>query len=323
MNWVALKETIRCDLLDRNLKDPKIRLRALDKIERILIEFYPEYITDSENISAVDKNVFKRQIEAKKGGPLNSAEKSVINDIYRYCLGNTNNNVMPPISNLPQGEKYRIVGCPYCFTGLVLTEDMYDAETLHCPRCNNDFQSPVVKEKKIMRLNQISSSLLRRSRLNLMVFFGIVILFAIINWLMGCNNLQRTPTESEITTVTKEIAPKSNNSILTTNNTSNRANSENIKSHDSKKIIGVWADDFFDGIYHRIIESPKGVFTMEMGDKRSWIEEWSLERIIKNGVTIYKNSDYNYDDYYIINQDNNLEVFDNYGYIATYKRTNI
>ena len=298
MNWVTLKETIRCDLLDRNLKDPKIRLRALDKIERILIEFYPEYITDTENISAVDKNVFKRQIEAKKGGPLNSAEKSVINDIYRYCLGNTNNNVMPPISNLPQDQKFRIVGCPYCFTGLTLTEDMYDAETLHCPICNNDFQSPVVEEKKIMELNQISSSLLQRSRLTLMVFFGIVILFAIINWLMGCNNLQRTPTES------------------------NRANSENIKSHDSKKIIGVWADDFHDGIYHRIIESPKGAFTMEMGDKRSWIEECSLERIIKYGVTIYKNSDYGYDDYYIINQDNNLEVFDNYGYIATYKRTN-
>ena len=298
MNWVTLKETIRCDLLDRNLKDPKIRLRALDKIERILIEFYPEYITDTENISAVDKNVFKRQIEAKKGGPLNSAEKSVINDIYRYCLGNTNNNVMPPISNLPQGQKFRIVGCPYCFTRLTLTEDMYDAETLHCPKCNNDFQSPVVEEKKIMKLNQISSSLLQRSRLTLMVFFGIVILFAIINWLMGCNNLQRTPTES------------------------NRANSENIKSHDSKKIIGVWADDFHDGIYHRIIESPKGAFTMEMGDKQSWIEECSLERIIKYGVTIYKNSDYGYDDYYIINQDNNLEVFDNYGYIATYKRTN-
>lgn len=291
MNWVTLKETIRCDLLDRNLKDPKIRLRALDKIERILIEFYPEYISDTENISAVDKNVFKRQIEAKKGGPLNSAEKSVINDIYRYCLGNTNNNVMPPISNLPQGEKFRIVGCPYCFTGLTLTEDMYDAETLHCPICNNDFQSPVVEEKKIMKLNQISSSLFQRSRLTLMVFFGIVILFAIID--------------------------------LTTNNTSNRAYSENIKSHDSKKIIGVWADDFNDGIYHRIIESPKGVFTMEMGDKRRWIEEWSLKRIITNGVTIYKNSDYGYDDYYIINQDNNLEVFDNYGYIATYKRTNI
>ncbi|MBO7283057.1 MAG: hypothetical protein J6U73_06640 [Alistipes sp.] len=190
MNWVTLKETIRCDLLDRNLKDPKIRLRALDKIERILIEFYPEYITDTENISAVDKNVFKRQIEAKKGAPLNSAEKSVINDIYRYCLGNTNNNVMPPISNLPQGEKFRIVGCPYCFTGLTLTEDMYDAETLHCPICNNDFQSPVVEEKKIMRLNQISSSLFQRSRLTLMVFFGIVILYAIISWLMGgCNNL--------------------------------------------------------------------------------------------------------------------------------------
>lgn len=299
MNWVTLKETIRCDLLDRNLKDPKIRLRALDKIERILIEFYPEYITDTENISAVDKNVFKRQIEAKKGAPLNSAEKSVINDIYRYCLGNTNNNVMPPISNLPQGEKFRIVGCPYCFTGLTLTEDMYDAETLHCPICNNDFQSPVVEEKKIMRLNQISSSLFQRSRLTLMVSFGIVILYAIISWLMGgCNNLQRTPTES------------------------NRANSENIKSHDSKKIIGVWADDFHDGIYHRIIESPKGVFTMEMGDKRSWIEQCSLKRIIKYGVTIYKNSDYGYDDYYIINQDNNLEVFDNYGYIATYKRTN-
>ena len=296
MNWVTLKETIRCDLLDRNLKDPKIRLRALDKIERILIEFYPEYITDTKNISAVDKNVFKRQIEAKKGAPLNSAEKCVINDIYRYCLGNTNNNVMPPISNLPQGEKFRIVGCPYCFTGLTLTEDMYDAETLHCPICNNDFQSPVVEEKKIMKLNQISSSLFQRSRLTLMVFLGIVILFAIINWL--------------------------SDSILTTNNTSNRANSENIKSHDSKKIIGVWADDFHDGIYHRIIESPKGVFTMEMGDKRSWIEQYSLKRIIKNGVTIYKRNDYGYDDYYIINQDNNLEVFDNYGYIATYKRTN-
>lgn len=297
MNWVTLKETIRCDLLDRNLKDPKIRLRALDKIERILIEFYPEYITDTENISAVDKNVFKRQIEAKKGAPLNSAEKCVINDIYRYCLGNTNNNVMPPISNLPQGEKFRIVGCPYCFTGLTLTEDMYDAETLHCPICNNDFQSPVVEEKKIMKLNQISSSLLQRSRLILMVFFGIVILFAIINWL-------------------------SNDSILTTNNTSIRANSENIKSHDSKKIIGVWVDDFNDGVYHRIIESPKGVFTMEIGDKQRWIEQCSLKRIIKNGVTIYKNSDYGYDDYYIINQNNNLEVFDNYGYIATYKRTN-
>ena len=66
MNWVTLKETIRCDLLDRNLKDPKIRLRALDKIERILIEFYPEYITELRIFPQLIRMYLKGKLKLRK-----------------------------------------------------------------------------------------------------------------------------------------------------------------------------------------------------------------------------------------------------------------
>jgi len=45
-----------------------------------------------------------------------------------------------------------------------------------------------------------------------------------------------------------------------------------------------------------------------------------LRKTTKNGNVIYINTENN-EEYYQIKPNGNLDVFDNYGYIATYKKT--
>lgn len=84
MTWLEIKTSIRNDLNTRGLSNPNIRLNALDNLEGILKRYFPEYIQNPKvNFNAIDKNELKAKMaKYKANGKLNSAESSVINEIY-------------------------------------------------------------------------------------------------------------------------------------------------------------------------------------------------------------------------------------------------
>ena len=167
MTWNELKPLIEDDLLSRQLKDPSIRLRALDNIEAL-------FLNDILSICKIDKSDFKRTLEDKKGKKLNGAESSVVNDIYRHCQGiEYDIQVALHSQNYHNNQKYRIIACPYCFTQHKLTEDLYDENMLHCPECHNDFQNPSYMEK-IINLDQKASAITRLGCLIPLLIFGIL-----------------------------------------------------------------------------------------------------------------------------------------------------
>ncbi|MDR2147690.1 MAG: hypothetical protein LBE91_14650 [Tannerella sp.] len=81
MEWREIKTSIQDSLNSRGLKNPNIRLNALDNIEALIRKYFPEYLRDTKTFPQ-DKDFFKRVIEGKKGKDLNGAEHSVINEIY-------------------------------------------------------------------------------------------------------------------------------------------------------------------------------------------------------------------------------------------------
>jgi|JRYI01.1.fsa_nt_gb hypothetical protein len=84
MTWLEIKNSIRHDLTSRGLSNPNIRLNALDNIEEILKSHFPEFIQNpKENFRKTDKNELKEKMaKFKSNGKLNSAESSIINEIY-------------------------------------------------------------------------------------------------------------------------------------------------------------------------------------------------------------------------------------------------
>lgn len=84
MEWLAIKKSITDDLNSRGLKDPRIRLNALDNIELILRRNFPEFIENPQvHFQKISKEELKNKIaKFKPNGNLNSAESSVINEIY-------------------------------------------------------------------------------------------------------------------------------------------------------------------------------------------------------------------------------------------------
>jgi hypothetical protein len=84
MTWLEIKNSIRNDLNTRGLSNPNIRLNALDNLEEILKRHFPEYIHNPQvKFKVIDKNELKAKLaKFKSNGKLNSAESSVINEIY-------------------------------------------------------------------------------------------------------------------------------------------------------------------------------------------------------------------------------------------------
>jgi len=84
MTWFEIKESIQNDLLNRGLKDPKIRLRALDRIELILKDNLGMLLQNPvKEFNDINKDELKANIaQYKPNGKLNGAEISVINEIY-------------------------------------------------------------------------------------------------------------------------------------------------------------------------------------------------------------------------------------------------
>ena len=134
MKWEIIKKSIVDDLQSRGLKDPGRRMSALEKIEALMRQYFPEYIESPEELKYVEKETFKYMLAKKKGYVLNGAEKSIVNEIY-YRL-------FPPQQSPAHSDSYRMCVCPYCSENSIITADLYDSETFICPICANTFINP-------------------------------------------------------------------------------------------------------------------------------------------------------------------------------------
>lgn len=91
MNWEQLKSKVRNLLLSRNLSDPNIRLNALKNLDYLFSKRYPEIINNPSLLLYHKKNDLKDELaKLKSNKKLNSAESSVINNLYKIIsTGNT------------------------------------------------------------------------------------------------------------------------------------------------------------------------------------------------------------------------------------------
>lgn len=80
------KQTYIKDHLSKPLKAPNIRLSALTKIENAIQTAEPEYLMRDNIFKKFDKNAFLDFYASLKGTHLNSAEKSVINGVYKFSM---------------------------------------------------------------------------------------------------------------------------------------------------------------------------------------------------------------------------------------------
>jgi len=94
------------------------------------------------------------------------------------------------------------------------------------------------------------------------------------------------------------------------------------KKRNSEKMIGKWIAQGYGGVYYLVLYESHGKIYLAMRDSQSSIE---TEMIIQNkhGRNIYVEKDGNqFGEYYVINIDGYLEVYDYQGYIERYERIN-
>lgn len=78
-----LRRRVLEELARRNLKNPRIRGNALDKICAYIRADCRTYILSGDRLCLpADKQVLKRRYESYKGYALSAAESSVINEMY-------------------------------------------------------------------------------------------------------------------------------------------------------------------------------------------------------------------------------------------------
>src|SRR5207247_569532 len=83
MGWSEIKDAIRADLLVRGLKEPRLRLSALDRLERLLAGCFPNFVSDPRLLLDVGKAAVSKDLaQLKETGRLNGAEMSVLNQIF-------------------------------------------------------------------------------------------------------------------------------------------------------------------------------------------------------------------------------------------------
>ena len=73
------------DRLSRPLKDPERRQNALKAIETMLQNESPNLLKDPEAFKKINQDDFKNMYSSRKEKPLRSAEKSVINGLYKFA----------------------------------------------------------------------------------------------------------------------------------------------------------------------------------------------------------------------------------------------
>lgn len=85
MTWNELKGRTKAEYDSRNLKSD-VRYKALNKIETFLLEKYNNVKKDVRTALPSDKKKLKQAYEEYAGKNINSAESSVINEIYNQML---------------------------------------------------------------------------------------------------------------------------------------------------------------------------------------------------------------------------------------------
>ena len=85
MSWNKIKKSIQTDLLSRDLKNPNIRLNALERVEKLLTTENPKLIRNPETeFQTINKNELKKSLSVyKKSGKISASESSIINEIYK------------------------------------------------------------------------------------------------------------------------------------------------------------------------------------------------------------------------------------------------
>lgn len=73
---------VQTELNRRELKAPQIRGNALKKVAEFINVHASDYSVNGHIVLPSDKNILKKNYERYKGKQLNSAESSVINEIY-------------------------------------------------------------------------------------------------------------------------------------------------------------------------------------------------------------------------------------------------
>lgn len=97
MEWSEIKDAIRADLLARGLKEPRIRLSALNCLEQLLRELFPEFPKHPTMLLGVGKEASSKKLaRLKETGTLNGAERSVLNQIFAQ---------LPEVSPYPSANK--------------------------------------------------------------------------------------------------------------------------------------------------------------------------------------------------------------------------
>lgn len=84
-NWIKLKKLY---VDNHNSKDylatPDRRLNAADALEKLLKQQLPQFVKQPKFLKQIPKEDFVKMVHEKKGSNLSSAEKSVINGLYKF-----------------------------------------------------------------------------------------------------------------------------------------------------------------------------------------------------------------------------------------------
>jgi hypothetical protein len=82
--WAEIKADVRDDLLAGDVKEPRIGLNALDRLEKDFAEIYLEFPGDATVLLRRGKDeVARRLAQMRVGGLLHGAESDVLGIIYR------------------------------------------------------------------------------------------------------------------------------------------------------------------------------------------------------------------------------------------------
>ena len=83
MNWFQLRNIIRKEIEEANLKSPKTRIGGLESVDELIRTHFPDISKNPSLIRKISKEKLKAMLSGKKGRALNGAEESIVNNIYK------------------------------------------------------------------------------------------------------------------------------------------------------------------------------------------------------------------------------------------------
>jgi hypothetical protein len=96
MEWREIREAVRSELRGRNLINPRLRLSALDSVDRLVSERYPEFLSNWTVVVEIGKQAVSRELaRLKPTGTLNGAEKSVLSQAFVAAANSPPSRITP------------------------------------------------------------------------------------------------------------------------------------------------------------------------------------------------------------------------------------